>query len=60
MPKNWPVIIWRNLPIINERIEEHRKDVAKSKATSNVYLHVQSTDHTFDFSNVKFNLVTLN
>ena len=38
--------------LLNERIEEHRKDVAKSKATSNVYLPVQSTGHTFDFSNV--------
>ena len=34
--------------LLNERIEGHRKDVAKSKATSNVYLHVQSTGHTFD------------
>ena len=38
--------------LLNERIEEHRKDVAKSNATANVYLHVQSTGHTFDFSNV--------
>ena len=26
--------------------------MSKSKATSYVYLHVQSTSHTFDFSNV--------
>ena len=26
--------------LLNERIEEHRKDVAKSKATSNVYIYV--------------------
>ena len=42
--------------LLNELIEEHRKDEAKSKATSNVYLHVQSTGHTFDFSNV--NVIT--
>ena len=33
-----------------DRTEEHRKDVVKSKATSNVYLHVLSTGHSFNFN----------
>ena len=35
---------------LKDRTEEHRKDVVKSKVTSNVYLHVLSTGHSFNFN----------
>ena len=55
--ENSAVYIGETGRLLIERIfEEHRKDEAKSKATSNVYLHLQSTGHTFDFSNV--NVIT--
>ena len=36
--------------LLKDRTEEHRKDVVKSKVTSNVYLHVLSTGHSFNFN----------
>ena len=36
--------------LLKDRTEEHRKDVVKSKVTSNVYLHVLSTGQSFNFN----------
>ena len=36
--------------LLEDRTDEHRKDVVKSKVTSNVYLHVLSTGHSFNFN----------
>ena len=36
--------------LLKDRTEEHRQDVVKSKVTSNVYLHVLSTGHSFNFN----------
>ena len=38
--------------LLKERTEEHRKDVDKAKGTPNMYLHVQSMGHSFNFLDV--------
>ena len=38
--------------LIKERTEEHRIDVDKAKVTSHVYLHIQSTGHSFNFLDI--------
>ena len=37
---------------LQERMNEHQRDIVKKKKTSKVYEHVSKTKHAFDFDNV--------
>ena len=37
---------------VQDRMQEHMKDVENKKINSNVSMHVQTTGHSFDFQNV--------
>ena len=38
---------------MNDRINEHKKDVRKGNERSNVYQYVRDTGHEFNFEEVK-------
>ena len=39
--------------VLQDRLDEHSRDIRNKKELSHVYSHVDSTGHSFNFSNVK-------